>query len=118
VPAFVRHQSLIRFSTRVCLCPNSGAIADIPQPPLRATFGLMYRKASVHSITLSARPSKGSGNVTPSVFAALRLTISSTLVICGPVIFPVLRRLAGSTKLSSMETTEIFVTISVMPLFP
>ena len=36
VPAFVRHQSLIRFSTRVCLCPNSGAIADIPQPPLRA----------------------------------------------------------------------------------
>jgi hypothetical protein len=22
VPAFVRHQSLIRFSTRVCLCPN------------------------------------------------------------------------------------------------
>ena len=28
-PAFVRHQSLIRFSTRVCLCPNSGAIADI-----------------------------------------------------------------------------------------
>ena len=37
VPAFVRHQSLIRFSTRVCLCPNSGAIADIPQPPLKAT---------------------------------------------------------------------------------
>jgi hypothetical protein len=36
VLAFVRHQSLIRFSTRVCLCPNSGAIADIPQPPLRA----------------------------------------------------------------------------------
>src|SRR6201987_2791226 len=35
-PALVRHQSLIRFSTRVCLCPNSGAIADIPQPRLRA----------------------------------------------------------------------------------
>jgi hypothetical protein len=48
----------------------------------------MYRKASVHSITLSARPSKGSGNVTPSVFAALRLTISSTLVICWTGSFP------------------------------
>jgi hypothetical protein len=46
VPAFVRHQSLIRFSTRVCLCPNCGAIADIPQPPLTATSGLMHRNNS------------------------------------------------------------------------
>src|ERR1700747_225207 len=42
-PAFVSDQSLIRFSTRVCLCPNSGAIAYIPQPPLRPNSGLMRR---------------------------------------------------------------------------
>jgi hypothetical protein len=30
-------------STDVCLSPDSGGIADIPQPPLRATFGLMRR---------------------------------------------------------------------------
>jgi hypothetical protein len=48
----------------------------------------MYRKASVHSITLSTRPGKGSGNVTPSVLAAWDLTISSTLVICRTGSFP------------------------------
>src|SRR4030095_8603917 len=35
-----------------------------------------------YSMTSSARPSSGSGNVMPSVFAALRLMINSTLLDC------------------------------------
>src|SRR5262249_6054378 len=38
--------------------------------------------ASDHSITSSARPRSVSGNVIPSVFAVLRLMISSTLTDC------------------------------------
>src|SRR5262249_8232368 len=35
-----------------------------------------------HSITSSARPSSGSGNVIPSALAVLRLSMSSTLMDC------------------------------------
>ena len=46
-------------------------------------FGLMHRsKQPFYSITSSARPSSGSGTVTPSVLAALRLMNSSTFVTC------------------------------------
>src|SRR5262245_17344332 len=38
--------------------------------------------APLHSITSSARPSSGSGNVIPNVFAVLRLMINSTFVAC------------------------------------
>src|SRR5579862_3611019 len=38
--------------------------------------------AAFHSITSSARPSSGSGMVKPSVFAVLRLMISSIFVAC------------------------------------
>src|SRR5205085_12650008 len=38
--------------------------------------------AASHSITSSARPSNGSGTVTPSALAVLRLIINSTLVAC------------------------------------
>ena len=37
-------------------------------------------KQQLYSITLSARPSRGSGMVMPSALAVLRLTINSTLV--------------------------------------
>jgi hypothetical protein len=40
--AFVRHQSLIHFSTRVCLCPDSGGIADIPQRPFGASMRFLF----------------------------------------------------------------------------
>jgi hypothetical protein len=35
-----------------------------------------------HSITSSARPSKGKGTVRPSAFAVLRLMTNSNLVTC------------------------------------
>src|SRR5262249_31060133 len=41
-----------------------------------------YERATFHSITSSARPMRGSGNVTPSVFAVFRLTTNSTFVDC------------------------------------
>ena len=62
--------------------------SDYRHPPLLRARGERPRRrtakqcdevaASHHSITSSARPSSGSGKVSPSAFTALRLRISST----------------------------------------
>src|SRR5437764_14564715 len=63
------HPRLCRLTEERRGCPvREGARRILPAPP--------------HSITSSARPSNGSGTVTPSVLAVLRLIINSTLVAC------------------------------------
>jgi len=59
---------------------SASAPTDRERP--RGSRAVRDERATVHSITSSARTSRAVGIVRPSVLAVLRLMISSTLVAC------------------------------------